>query len=141
MLTIFLSFSTGTNFIWLNIVNDIKHCLELMMFCQTLKQRAYQKKKINKVKEKLKKEIEEWQTDGKLYGIDFEVENFRIGINAIKSLLKDNGYKGKLNKDFVIFGHQNGLFAGISFRKELNWPMIGLGIGDSICLKDLRRQL
>ena len=109
------------------------------MFCQTLKQRAYQKKKINKVKEKLKKEIEEWQTDGKLYGIDFEVDNFRIGINAIKSLLKDNGYKGKLNKDFVIFGYQNGLGTGISFRKELNWPMIGLGVKKRICLEDIEK--
>jgi len=111
------------------------------MVWQKLKQRKYQKRRIEAVKNDLKKEIEEWQTHGILHGIDFEVENFRIGINAIKSLLKDNGYKGKLNKDFVIFGHQNGLCAGITFRKELNWPMIGLGIGDSICLKDLRRQL
>ena len=110
------------------------------MFCQTLKQRAYRKKKINNVKDELKKEIEKWQTYGELYGIDFEVDNFGIGINAIKSLLRDNGYKGKLNKDFVIFGFQNGISAGVSFRKELNWPMIGLGVKERICLQDIEKQ-
>lgn len=82
------------------------------------------------------KRIEEWQKYGELYGIKFRVDDLERGKYVIRGLLREYGYRGERDVDFVVFGYQNGYSAGIAFKSDLNWPMIGLGIREKINLQD-----